>query len=105
MTTKGTDVQRLEGWTARYEGRDRAELLEVTSRMDVAVSEGQESVTPDNTGRFPGSEHGNAPGKGYSQSLRQGADVTYVNLGTLCRCLGHERRVPEPACGQGAEPP
>jgi len=105
MTTKGTDVQRLEGWTARYEGRDRAELLEVTSRMDVAVSEGQESVTPDNTGRFPGSEHGNAPGKGYSQSLRQGADVTYVNLGTLCRCLGNEMREPEPAYGQGAEPP
>jgi len=105
MTTKGTDVQRLKGWTARYEGRDRAELPEVTSRMDVAVSEGQESATPNSTGRFPGSEPGNAPGKGYSQSLRQGADVTYVNLGTLCRCLGNEMRGPEPECGQGAEPP
>ena len=72
MTTKGTDVQRLEGWTARYEGRDRVELPEVTSRMDVAVSEGQGSTTPDIAGRFPGSEHGDEPGKGTQASDKPG---------------------------------
>jgi len=105
MTTKETDVRRLEGWTAYYEGRDRAELSEATSHLDVAVSEGQESITPDITDRFPGSEHGNEPGKGYSQSLRQDADVTYVNLGTLCSYLDNEIREPEPNAVQGAEPP
>jgi hypothetical protein len=105
MTTKGTDVRRLEGWTACYEGRDRAELSDALFLKDKAVSLGQESATPDSTGRLPGSEHGNEPGKGYSQSLRQDADVIYVNLGTLCSYLGNEIRVPEPNAVQGAEPP
>ena len=105
MTTKETDVRRLEGWTACYEGRDRAELSDALSLRSKAVPFGQESITPDITDRFPGSEHGNEPGKGYSQSLRQDADVTYVNLGTLCSYLGNEIRVPEPNAVQGAEPP
>ena len=105
MTTKGTDVQRLEGWTACYEGRDRAELSDALPLRGKAVSGGQESTTPCRTGRLPDSERGNEPGKGYSQSLRQGADVTYVNLGTLCSYLGNEIRVPEPNAVQGAEPP
>ena len=98
MTTQETDVRRLVGWTARYEGRDRAELSDAFPWMGKAVSLGQESTTPDITGRIPGSEHGNEPGKGYSQSLRQDADVTYVNLGTLYSYLGNEIRAPEPTC-------
>ena len=105
MTTKETDVRRLEGWTACYEGRDRAELSDALPLMGKAVPLGQELITPDITDQFPGSEHGNEPGKGYSQSLRQDADVTYVNLGTLCSYLGNEIRVPEPNAVQGAEPP
>ena len=101
MTTKETDVRRLEGWTACYDGRDRAELPETTSRSGVVVSDGQEPTTPDITGWFSGSEHGNEPGKGYSQSLRQGADVTYVNLGTLCSYPDNGIRVPEPICCTG----
>ena len=81
MTTQETNERRLVGWTTRFKGRDRVELPDYTSRLDVSVSDGQGLVTPV-SGQTSDSEHSKELCKGYSWSLRQGDDVTYVNLGT-----------------------
>lgn len=65
-----------------------------------SVSDGQILITPGSTGQYPGSERNKELCKGYSQSLRQGIDVTYVNLGTFYSYLGDEIREPEPTCNR-----
>lgn len=65
-----------------------------------SVSEGQILITPGSTDQYPGSGHNKELCKGYSQSLRQGIDVTYVNLGTFYSYLGNEVRESEPICNR-----
>ena len=85
MTTKETGVRRLEVGITRYKGRDRVKVsvkLSLTGNLSLAWAKKDSLQHPE---FFSDTEHSNELSKGYSQSLRLDADVTHVNVGTLCR--------------------
>jgi hypothetical protein len=81
MATKETGDQRSAGWTARYNRRGRAESADRMSRRGIGVSDGQDREAPPFS-TIPADARDNESCQEYSQSLRQDADDTSVNLGT-----------------------
>ena len=95
MTTKETTVRSVEaGWTTRQqpetglpvevEGRDSVEAGDTALAWGGTVSDGQGTGTSDRKvdTQSPSVELDDESGQAYRWSLRQGADATYVNLGT-----------------------
>lgn len=81
MATKETGDRHSAGWTARYNRRGRAESADLMPRKGMGVSHGQDREAP-TLSTIPADARDNASRQEYSQSLRQDADDTSVNLGT-----------------------
>ena len=98
MATKETVVRSTDGWTTRYEGRDRVESAESPARWVGGGSEGQGTGTPQ-TPDSPADERGNEPRQVYRQSLRSHDDATCVNVGTVASSPSGDGQ-PAPSCSR-----